>query len=271
MMNLFSHAELPYDCAVAVSLVGPFRVRLGQLAENEVASDITLPVGEDVILGLGTATAHRSADGQLTVHTAQGVRSYSPQEVDELAGAGRKLVRRWSAELTYPIHYVGASYHLAQGQPARTLVDRSWQHHNLFKTVLCNDAEFAELGRALMHWEVHRACGVTVKAPSGSAQVNEQVTFQIGPLRAPCAIIDASITEREISLVYGTLPGHVENGEQALVLTRDGEGLVTGRVASFSRHAWAPARMFAPVSSRVQEAIRRRYLTALLTPAEHQH
>ena len=62
---------------------------------------------------------------------------------------------------------------------------------------------------------------------------------------------------------YGTLPGHPERGEEALILQQHRGGAVTFTITAFSRPAGLLARAAGPAGRAIQHHITMRYLRAL--------
>ncbi|MBN9643464.1 DUF1990 family protein [Corynebacterium mendelii] len=264
MLKLFSHSEVPVDSALAVALVGPSRLRMGQAAAGEVGNYIRFNEDDFTDVGCGAASVKRTPDGGVIIRSVRGEEILDPKSAERLAERGRRIVREWPAQLTYPVQYLGASMSIAQGMKPRSVLDRTWRVFNASKTVLIDDPTFLEIGKKLLNWEVHEASGVHVEAPAGPAQLNQHIKLKYGPTISPCIVVDATVTEDQISLVYGTTAGHIENGEEAFMLTRDGSGLATARVGAFSKHAWFAARVASPVAHRIQEMITRRYLNNMI-------
>ena len=90
------------------------------------------------------------------------------------------------------------------------------------------------------------------------------VRIRFAGTTSPCLILRADTRERETRLVYGTLPGHVECGEEAFSVEVGDDGVVRGRIVAFSVHAWWLAKLGAPVARAVQTLITRRYLEGLI-------
>jgi uncharacterized protein (UPF0548 family) len=62
---------------------------------------------------------------------------------------------------------------------------------------------------------------------------------------------------------FGTLPGHVETGEEAFLLTTSPDGEVWFEVRAFSRPAKWWVRLGAPVARLVQSRVTDRYAAAM--------
>ena len=92
----------------------------------------------------------------------------------------------------------------------------------------------------------------------------------IGPVRftAPARVVYVVDEPNRVGFAYGTLPGHPEDGEEAFVVDRKGDGSVWITITAFSRPAsrwwWAVY----PALRVVQEFYTRRYLRALSSPID---
>lgn len=62
---------------------------------------------------------------------------------------------------------------------------------------------------------------------------------------------------------YGTLPGHVEIGEEAFVVERRADGTVVARITARSHTALPGSRLLQPVLLPIQRRYARRYLDAV--------
>jgi len=109
---------------------------------------------------------------------------------------------------------------------------------------------------ALRRWEAGAPLepGTVVVAAAG-----------LGPLYVllPCRIVDATDEPGRFGFAYGTLRGHPEHGEEAFHVTRDGREVVGLEIVAFSRPAWPPGPLAAPLSHAVQRQATRRYLDAV--------
>lgn len=147
------------------------------------------------------------------------------------------------------------------------------------------ETDFRAAAYRLMSWRAHHSAGVGVTiehvtAPASTSAVDsldaaeatdqEIATVHFGPTSSPCLVLHRSITSTDAVMIYGTLPGHVESGEEAFAVHIDPQGLVTARCVAFSRHAWWAARLGSPVARRVQKMITRKYVRGMRPRARHQ-
>jgi uncharacterized protein (UPF0548 family) len=63
---------------------------------------------------------------------------------------------------------------------------------------------------------------------------------------------------------YGTLPGHPEQGEVAMLVERHQRDRVVFRIVSFSRTVDPLARLGSPVTRLIQRRVTNRYVQALV-------
>lgn len=122
---------------------------------------------------------------------------------------------------------------------------------------------FDEASNRLLSWQAHEFAGVHVSTTGA-----ESVSLRFGPTNSPCLILKRETLAARTVLVYGTLPGHVETGEEAFIIDLAADGTVYGRCIAFSRPAWIWARLGAPVARRVQLYITRRYLRGMTPPED---
>lgn len=81
-------------------------------------------------------------------------------------------------------------------------------------------------------------------------------------LSAPCRVLSVADEPDRQVFAYGTLPGHLESGEERFEVVRDDDGVVTLRIVAFSRHTPGPARWLGPLTSSGQRVVAARYVRA---------
>ncbi|WP_433083428.1 DUF1990 family protein [Dactylosporangium sp. CA-052675] len=128
-------------------------------------------------------------------------------------------------------------------------------------------AGFAEAAEALAHWRPQRGAGLRVRTEAERAGLGVEFAsgIGVGPLRlwVPCKIVWIEDRADRFGFGFGTLPGHVETGEEAFVLATDAEGAVWFEVRAFSRPATWWAKLGAPVARLVQARVTDRYVAAM--------
>lgn len=126
---------------------------------------------------------------------------------------------------------------------------------------------FAGAAEAVLTWRMHEAMGVPVAASASRAAPGVTVTTRpgLGPLRmhAPCVVVWAEEGERRAGFGYGTVFGHPLVGEEAFVVTLDGDGAVWLEVVAFSRPARWWVRLAGPVLPMFQRYYAQRCAAAL--------
>ena len=172
--------------------------------------------------------------------------------------------RNWAEELTYPAELMLGTLDLLGGRgPTGKLIEGAWRILD-DEMVLGEGMDcFRRASERLMAWRAHRQAGVRVGAWR-TAVPGDVVRIRFAGTISPCLILRADTGERETRLVYGTLPGHVECGEEAFSVVIGDDGVVRGRIVAFSVHAWWPAKIGAPVARAVQNLVTRRYLEGLV-------
>ena len=89
------------------------------------------------------------------------------------------------------------------------------------------------------------------------------VWLRVGSTLSPCRILHMERAPRRTVLVYGTLPGHVECGEEAFLIEHRADGSVVGRCVAFSRPDRWFARLAPHLAAAAQSLITRRYLAGM--------
>lgn len=178
---------------------------------------------------------------------------------DHRQGAGPPRTR---TDLTYPQDLVGASAAGADlaGHPrvADGLTSGGFHvlHHSA--TIGHGQLDHDRAVMNLMSGRAHRLAGAPLhrlQSPlSGESLLHagDLVTVTPGrglltPLESPCLVLVADSTQ----MIYGTLPGHVECGEERFAVTLGTDGTVTATVTAFSR----PGRWFTAVAGPVGRCI----------------
>lgn len=162
-----------------------------------------------------------------------------------------------AAELTYSEH--GATR--AETLPA------GYHHVHRDVPVGTGRAAFTAAADALLSWRVHRGAGLSVSASAPTAEPGVVVAMRFGPkpigLLVPCRVVYRVDEPDTRGFAYGTLPGHPERGEEAFLVSLDGDGTVRLVIRAFSRPATLLTRLGGPVARRVQAVVTDRYVAAL--------
>ncbi|QGU07453.1 hypothetical protein COCCU_07600 [Corynebacterium occultum] len=159
--------------------------------------------------------------------------------------------------LTYPTFLRGASLKLAAGIDPVELGLEGWQITDRSLVLGRGRNCFEQASQRLFDWRAHAHAGVKVQR---SGQV---VELKFGPTLSPCLILVEERGAEQSLLMYGTLPGHVENGEEAFLITLEPSGEVRARCVAFSKPAWFWARLGKPVARVVQLAVTDAYLRGM--------
>jgi len=162
------------------------------------------------------------------------------------------------SSLTYPDQLQLATLALADGRaPHEVGIDTSWTVTDHAAVLGEGPGCLAAASTRLLTWRAHAHAGVRV------SREGRLVRLSVGPTLSPCLILHEETTPTRTVLVYGTLPGHVECGEEAFIVSMAENGQVSGRCVAFSRHAWWLARLGAPVARQVQRHVTRRYVDGM--------
>jgi uncharacterized protein (UPF0548 family) len=153
------------------------------------------------------------------------------------------------------------------GATRRGPLPAGYRHLRHRARVGAGDAAYARAVEAVFTWRMHAAMGVPVEAsaPRAAPGVSVAVRPGLGPLRmtAPCVVVWAEEGERRAGWGYGTTAGHPLRGEEAFIVTQDGDGSVWLEVVSFSRpvHRWV--RLAGPLVPPLQRLYAHRCATVL--------
>jgi uncharacterized protein (UPF0548 family) len=161
-------------------------------------------------------------------------------------------------DLTYP--QVGAS--------RREDLPPGYRHLRRRVRLGTGPAVFEAASRALATWQMHRAAGIRVRADAESVAVGGRFASGIGigrlRLWAPCEVVWVVDEPRRYGYGYGTLPGHPETGEEALVVTVEPpDSGVWFDIRAFSRLAYWYLRPGRPLAEFIQDRVTDRYVEAL--------
>lgn len=121
--------------------------------------------------------------------------------------------------------------------------------------------------RAIRDWAGHAHVGIVLEPQH--PPIEEGTVLALGaPLfglwvAAACRIVRVVDTEDVFGFAYGTLPHHVEIGEECFLAERGPDGAVEIVVRVFSNPATGLARAGGPLSLRVRDRILRRYAVGL--------
>ncbi|MGI5247296.1 DUF1990 family protein [Dactylosporangium sp. CA-139066] len=127
-------------------------------------------------------------------------------------------------------------------------------------------AAFRVAADALAQWRPQRGAGLQVrtKAERPALGVDFATGIGFGPLRLwqPCRIVWVVDEPGRYGFGFGTLPGHVETGEEAFLLSTDADD-VWFEVRAFSRPAKWWVKLGAPLARLVQARVTDRYAAAM--------
>jgi len=120
---------------------------------------------------------------------------------------------------------------------------------------------------ALRNWQAHLGAGVRIFPDGATVEIGGTVLFALRATGlwaiAPCRVVYVVDEHSSFRFGYGTLPGHPERGEVAMSVSREDNGNVVARIASFSRTVDPLARAASPLTRVIQKRVTKRYLEAL--------
>jgi uncharacterized protein (UPF0548 family) len=135
-------------------------------------------------------------------------------------------------------------------------------------TQLGEGREIFERGvRCLQEWRVHERVGLSVTSDRPDLEQGSNVVCQMRivglNVTIACRVVKIFDDEGQWGFAYGTLPHHVEQGEELFLVERRSDGTVHFSVSAFSRPRHPLVKVGAPVARAVQRVITTRYLRAM--------
>ena len=86
------------------------------------------------------------------------------------------------------------------------------------------DADFDAAAHRLFRWSVQRSGLFRVRPTHEVVELGAEVTLGLGPLNFRCRVVDVFHEDGRCGFTYGTLPGHLERGEETFTLERLRDG-----------------------------------------------
>lgn len=86
------------------------------------------------------------------------------------------------------------------------------------------DAGFDAAAHRLFRWSVQRSGLFRVRPTHEVVELGAEVTLGLGPLNFRCRVVDVFHEDGRCGFTYGTLPGHLERGEETFTLERLRDG-----------------------------------------------
>lgn len=124
---------------------------------------------------------------------------------------------------------------------------------------------------ALFNWNAHIGAGFLVYPPDTSACLGATILLcrklAVGYVTLSCRVVQVINEPNRQGFAYGTLPLHLEQGEQRFVVEQESEGRVRFLIETTSRPTHPISRLGYPVTRLIQERAIRNYLLALATAA----
>ncbi len=168
-----------------------------------------------------------------------------------------KLIGIWEEQSSLPITYKNAG--MTRGGP-----HGGYRHHGA--TISLTPGSFTRAREHLRAWGAQRGAGFGVYPERPVAQGMAVLVYgRLGKLYTSvcCRVIYIIDDDDRWGFAYGTLPHHVERGEESFIVSKDKDENVTFTVESLSRPAALLARLGAPITRLVQNKVTLRYIDAL--------
>jgi uncharacterized protein (UPF0548 family) len=136
------------------------------------------------------------------------------------------------------------------------------------RTLGQGDADFDEAVARLRAWGAHRGIGAVVHPAGAPLEEGLDVVVEMrrGPVAVvvPCRVVQVVDEPGRLGFAYGTLPGHVEKGEESFLVEKGDDGTVTGTVTVDAALGTLAAKLAAPMVFVIQRWATKRYLSALV-------
>jgi uncharacterized protein (UPF0548 family) len=144
--------------------------------------------------------------------------------------------------------------------------DPEYRRSEVTAVVGTGDQDWARASRDVLLWRVETRSGFAVSV-TGAVAVGDRPTITARPFglrMVEPVVVVAVVQERDrVGFAYRTLPGHPVSGEEAFIVSRDGDD-VRLTIRSLTRAApQQPWRILYPVLRVAQLVARWRYLRAL--------
>jgi len=101
------------------------------------------------------------------------------------------------------------------------------------------DADFDAAADKLFRWGLQRSGPFRVRATHDVVEEGAEVSLGLGPWEFRCRVVNVFREEGRCGFTYGTLPGHIERGEESFTLER----LRDGRTLLLVDASSQPARL----------------------------
>ena len=149
-----------------------------------------------------------------------------------------------------------------------------YHHQDVFAQVGTGAAQFEAAAETLLTWRMHEAAGLSVQASDLRVRPGTVAVLRLGlgwsrlALRIPVRVLRVIEEERRRGFVYGTLPGHPEQGEESFLLELASDGGVFFDLVAFSRGDRWFTTLGAPWARAVQYLVTERYVGAIRDAAQ---
>ncbi|MFP7365734.1 DUF1990 family protein [Corynebacterium callunae] len=170
-------------------------------------------------------------------------------------------------ELSYPHHLRRLTLRLLEGETPANLGLKGWQIDDHSIVIGQGDQCYIDAVRRLKSGQVHANARIEVV---GTIDKGEIISLKFAGSTSQCEILELIQHPTRSVMVYGTVEGHVEKGEEAFEISLDDNDQVHGRIVAFSQ----PARWWAWLGNwavrPTQLWITQRYLEGMIPPGNEE-
>lgn len=154
-----------------------------------------------------------------------------------------------------------------QGLTLQGPMPAGFHHLEVERRLGRGETAYERAAEALMTYAAQRGIGLRPQASAPRAAVGVDILSRLLVMPIPCRVVWTVEEPLRTGFGYGTLPGHVETGEEGFLVERRGAD-VYAVVRAYSNPAWALARAAGPILWRGQQLAALGYLRALQRAAD---
>lgn len=149
-----------------------------------------------------------------------------------------------------------------------------YHHQDVSAVVGTGAAQFEAAAEALMTWRMHESAGLRAQVSDLRVRPGSVAVLRLGlgfgrlALRIPVRVLKVVDEERRRGFVYGTLPGHPEEGEESFLLELAEDDTIFFELVAFSRGARWFSTLGAPLAHAGQCLVTERYVSAVRDAAQ---
>jgi len=146
-------------------------------------------------------------------------------------------------------------------QTAQHTTVQNYDNDHLKIIIGHGDMDFQKAKIAIENWQMFPKSWTRIAPPNAPIQVGTTVAMNAWFAgmwwRNACRIVYVIDEPHRFGFAYGTLPGHIESGEELFVVSKDELGYIWYEIKAFSRPRHWIAKLAYPLVRRLQARFRR--------------